>query len=166
MICIKIWKDYHEELFKIAAVASSLALILSACTIDNNQKTSTTNNSIASDNCTPLVVATSSEKVNLLQELGDSFKKPPEMSALPKCVTVYPINVSSGKGAEILSAAPKEWPALSEDQWPTIWSPASTMWTDRITALGNGYLVEGVAADSIKATTDAESTILTELGVK
>jgi Ca-activated chloride channel family protein len=95
------------------------------------------------DGCTPLVVATSSEKVNLMDELGEAFKDSPEGQGLAQCATVYPINVSSGKASEILSARPKVWPLGDESQWPAVWSPASTIWTDRVASLAGAGLVDG-----------------------
>lgn len=93
------------------------------------------------DDCTPVVVGTSSEKVNLMEELGAKFKESPEFKSLDKCATIYAINIPSGKGAEIISQRPSEWPSIEKDFWPTVWSPASTIWTDRVNAVGsNNYL--------------------------
>jgi Ca-activated chloride channel family protein len=89
------------------------------------------------DGCTSVVVATSSEKVNLIQKLGEDFKESAQHKGLDKCATIYPINVSSGNGAKILGADPKTWPLKDRAFWPTIWSPASTVWTDRVEASGN-----------------------------
>ena len=99
--------------------------------------------SVTGDNCTRVVVATSSEKVNLMVGLGEAFKGSPEADGLKECATITPINVSSGVGAEILSAAPKRWPLANQDDWPTIRSPASTVWTDRFAATGSTNLVNG-----------------------
>lgn len=99
--------------------------------------------SVTGDNCTRVVVATSSEKVNLMEDLGEAFKDSPEADGLKECATIAPINVSSGIGAEILSAGPKRWPLANQDDWPTIWSPASTVWTDRVAAAGSSNLVNG-----------------------
>jgi Ca-activated chloride channel family protein len=89
------------------------------------------------DGCTSVVVATSSEKVNLIEKLGADFKKSSLHDGLDKCATIYPINVSSGNGAKILGADPATWPLKDRSFWPTIWSPASTVWTDRVEASGN-----------------------------
>ncbi|MDR2381554.1 MAG: substrate-binding and VWA domain-containing protein, partial [Bifidobacteriaceae bacterium] len=98
---------------------------------------------IRDDGCTPLVVATSSEKVNLMDELGEAFKDSEQGQGLAQCATVYPINVTSGKASEILSARPDEWPIGAQEQWPAIWSPASTIWTDRVVSLAGGGFVDG-----------------------
>jgi Ca-activated chloride channel family protein len=99
--------------------------------------------SVTGDNCTRVVAATSSEKVNLVEDLGEAFKDSPEADGLKECATIAPINVSSGVGAEILSAGPKRWPLANQDDWPTIWTPASTVWTDRVAAAGSTNLVNG-----------------------
>jgi Ca-activated chloride channel family protein len=93
------------------------------------------------DDCTPIVVGTSSEKVNLVEELGNLFKESAEGKNLTKCATVYAINVPSGKGANIIAEQPTQWPLADKNFWPTIWSPASTMWTDRVTASGAGSFI-------------------------
>ncbi|RJS46944.1 substrate-binding and VWA domain-containing protein [Nocardioides cavernaquae] len=93
------------------------------------------------DGCTSVVVATSSEKVNLIEKLGEDFKQSQLHDGLDECATIYPINVSSGNGAKILGADPDSWPLKDRAFWPTIWSPASTVWTDRVEAAGN----DGVA---------------------
>ncbi|MDR1117927.1 MAG: substrate-binding and VWA domain-containing protein [Bifidobacteriaceae bacterium] len=96
---------------------------------------------VPDDGCVPLVVATSSEKVNLMDEVGEAFKESDQAQGLDSCVTVYPINVSSGKAAEILSGRPDQWPEGDESIWPVVWSPASTVWTDRVASLaGDGYV--------------------------
>lgn len=94
----------------------------------------------ADDGCTSVVIATSSEKVNMLDALADAFKDSPEHEALDECATVRPINVSSGEAARILSAG-GDWPAADERRWPTMWSPASTVWTERVAAAASPSLV-------------------------
>lgn len=125
--------------FRMGALGLAAALALTACTGGSDSDSPSA--APGQDGCTPLVVATSSEKVNLMEDLGKAFKESPEAKALDKCATIAPINVSSGRGAEILGEQPSEWP-LSNDKayWPTIWSPASTVWTDRLAATGqNSY---------------------------
>lgn len=132
---------------KITTAAISLAvtsLLLSGCTPSqdaNKTDTSKVLQGIQDDGCTSVVVATSSEKVNLMADLGTTFKDSPEGKSLSKCATVYPINVSSGKATDILSKNPATWPNLGEDYFPTVWSPASTIWTDRVAASGAANIV-------------------------
>ncbi|MDR1186564.1 MAG: substrate-binding and VWA domain-containing protein [Bifidobacteriaceae bacterium] len=127
-----------RELTVAAAVAA--ALILAACSGSPTGGDRDTAH-IADDGCVPLVVATSSEKVNLMDEVGEAFKDSDQAGTLEGCVSVYPINVSSGRAADILSARPDEWPEGDESLWPVVWSPASTVWTDRVASLaGNGFV--------------------------
>ena len=95
----------------------------------------------ADDGCTHIVVATSSEKVNMLDALAKAFKDSPEMRALDTCATVRPINVSSGDATRYLTASDEEWPSDNPEMWPTLWSPASTVWTERVAAAGSAALV-------------------------
>jgi Ca-activated chloride channel family protein len=120
----------------LVAAASTLA---AACTNGSGSNGDGPDGTAApgGDGCTSVVVATSSEKVNLIQKLGDDFKSSSLHDGLAKCATIYPINVSSGNGAKILGADPDSWPLDDRSFWPTIWSPASTVWTDRVEASGN-----------------------------
>lgn len=127
---------------KVTTAAISLAitaLLLSGCT--PSPEAPKAGSKIQDDGCVSLVVATSSEKVNLMEDLGTAFKESPEGKSLSKCATVYPINVPSGKGADILSKNPATWPDLDESYFPTIWSPASTIWSDRVAAAGAANVV-------------------------
>ena len=118
-----------------AIAAVTLAATMAACTSDEEPNGNGSNMAL-SDDCTPIVVGTSSEKVNLMEELGKEFKNSDAAKGLDNCVTVYPINVPSGKGSEILASTPDEWPDLEEAFYPTMWSPASSTWVERVQAAG------------------------------
>lgn len=94
----------------------------------------------ADDGCTSVVVATSSEKVNMLDALAAAFKDSPEAKALDTCATVRPINVSSGDATRYLTSG-EDWPNEDARRWPTMWSPASTVWTERVAAAASPALV-------------------------
>jgi Ca-activated chloride channel family protein len=119
----------------VAVLAMAAVSAVAACTADPD--TTSADPGPTDDGCTPIVVATSSEKVNLIAELGERFKKSSLHEGLDGCASVFPINVSSGNGAKILSADPDSWPLQDRAYWPTVWSPASTVWTDRVAAAGN-----------------------------
>jgi Ca-activated chloride channel family protein len=129
------------------AALSLLALVLAGCTAGGVTPDAPTggggNGTVpGGDGCTPVVVATSSEKINLMEELGAGFKESPQADSLDGCATIFPINVASGLGSDILSANPTAWEGLAPEYYPTIWSPASTVWTDRVTSIsGNQKLV-------------------------
>lgn len=94
----------------------------------------------ADDGCTHVVVATSSEKVNMLDALAEAFKDSPEAKALEECATIKPINVSSGDATRYLTSG-EDWPSENTELWPTLWSPASTVWTERVAAAASPSLV-------------------------
>ena len=140
------------------------ALILSGCTSGGSDEPG--GNSMAlKDDCTPVVVGTSSEKVNLMEDLGKAFKESAEGKALDKCATVYAINVPSGKGAEIISATPDSWPLEDKNFWPSVWSPASTIWTDRVAAVGaENYIGEAKSFTQTPVVFGVPESMATALG--
>ena len=120
-----------------AVLVAAASLLAASCSSPEGPDSSGGTAAPGDDGCTSVVVATSSEKVNLIEKLGEDFKKSSLHNGLDECATIYPINVSSGNGAKILSADPDSWPLKDRAFWPTIWSPASTVWTDRVEASGN-----------------------------
>ena len=122
------------------AVLLIAALVLTACTGSEPDGGDFGDGDFADDGCTNVVIATSSEKVNMLDELAAAFKESPRHDALDECATVHPINVSSGEATRILTAG-GDWPDEDTRRWPTMWSPASTVWTDRVAAAGSPSLV-------------------------
>jgi Ca-activated chloride channel family protein len=125
--------------FSIVAVAT---LALSACTFGGNpvDGDDADGGDFVDDGCTSVVVATSSEKVNMLDALAKAFKDSPEHDALDECATVRPVNVSSGDATRFLTAG-GDWPEEDTRRWPTLWSPASTVWTERVAAAASASLV-------------------------
>lgn len=123
------------------ALAAAAALVLAACT-GGGEDTATPDGGqgFPDDGCTHVTVATSSEKVNMLDALAAAFKDSPEHEALGTCATVRPTNVSSGNVARYLTAG-DDWPSDDPALWPTLWSPASTVWTDRVAAAASQNLV-------------------------
>ncbi|WP_229276117.1 substrate-binding and vWA domain-containing protein [Agromyces kandeliae] len=124
------------------AVVAAMTVTLSACTFgqDDVDRGPIDGGDFADDGCTSLVVATSSEKVNMLDALAAAFKESPEHAALDECATVRPVNVSSGDATRFLTAG-GDWPEEDTRRWPTLWSPASTVWTERVAAASSASLV-------------------------
>lgn len=118
------------------------AIALSACTFggDGVDQGTVEGGDFVDDGCTSVVVATSSEKVNMLDALAKAFKESPEHAALDECATVRPVNVSSGDATRFLTAG-GDWPDEDPRRWPTLWSPASTVWTERVAAAASPSLV-------------------------
>ncbi|KQM84386.1 hypothetical protein ASE68_01350 [Agromyces sp. Leaf222] len=117
-------------------------LALSACTFggDTTDGGTVEGGDFVDDGCTSVVVATSSEKVNMLDALAAAFKESPEHDALDECATVRPVNVSSGDATRFLTSG-EDWPDEDTRRWPTLWSPASTVWTERVAAAASASLV-------------------------
>ncbi|WP_240739865.1 substrate-binding and vWA domain-containing protein [Leucobacter triazinivorans] len=132
----------HRTLGGAIALTCSLALVLTGCTPEGGQVGSGQAGGLADDGCTSVVVATSSEKVNLMEELGQSFADSAEHDGLDGCATVRPVNVASGKAAQYLSDSTETW-ALGDDTAPSVWSPASTVWTDRVASIAGERVVAG-----------------------
>lgn len=125
----------------VLALAVSAGLVLTACTGDDQGGTGTADGGgFSDDGCTHIAVATSSEKVNMLDALAAAFKESEAHDALGTCATVRPVNVSSGNAARYLTTG-EDWPTSDRDLWPTLWSPASTVWTDRVAAAASSSLV-------------------------
>ncbi|MCS3442990.1 MULTISPECIES: substrate-binding and vWA domain-containing protein [Microbacterium] len=123
------------------AMAAIVALALTACTGGGDEGTTTDGaQGFPDDGCTHIAVATSSEKVNMLDELAKAFKDSPEHKGLETCATVRPTNVSSGNATRFLTSG-DDWPSDDTSLWPTLWSPASTVWTDRVAAAASPSLV-------------------------
>ena len=86
-------------------------------------------------------VATSSEKVNMLDALADAFKESPEHEALDECATVRPINVSSGDATRYPHRRAATGRTRTRAAGRRMWSPASTVWTERVAAAASPSLV-------------------------
>lgn len=134
-----------KKVWKTMSVLGAAALVMTACTTDTGENGETTGSlpEIGADGCTSVVVATSSEKVNLMEDLGQKFKESEIGKALDNCATIYPVNVASGAAADNLMNSTTEWPDVSEDYYPTIWSPASTIWTDQVSIVAGANVFEG-----------------------
>jgi Ca-activated chloride channel family protein len=116
------------------------ALTVAGCTASGPDEGESGEGDFADDGCTHIAVATSSEKVNMLDALAEAFKESPEAEALDECATVRPVNVSSGDATRFLTAG-DDWPSDNPELWPTLWSPASTVWTERVAAAASPALV-------------------------
>ncbi|WP_082461792.1 substrate-binding and VWA domain-containing protein [Agromyces sp. Leaf222] len=126
----------------LISIATVAMLALSACTFggDTTDGGTVEGGDFVDDGCTSVVVATSSEKVNMLDALAAAFKESPEHDALDECATVRPVNVSSGDATRFLTSG-EDWPDEDTRRWPTLWSPASTVWTERVAAAASASLV-------------------------
>jgi Ca-activated chloride channel family protein len=116
------------------------SIVLTGCFGSSSEDPNGGDGDFADDGCTHIAVATSSEKVNMLDALAAAFKESPEAKALDTCATVKPVNVSSGDATRYLTSG-RDWPNENHELWPTLWSPASTVWTERVAAAASPALV-------------------------
>ncbi|WP_223231183.1 vWA domain-containing protein [Microbacterium jejuense] len=123
-----------------AAILIAPVIALTGCFAPTPDDSDFGDGDFADDGCTSVVVATSSEKVNMLDALADAFKESSQHEQLDECATVHPINVSSGDATRFLTAG-GDWPDEDTRRWPTMWSPASTVWTERVAAAASPSLV-------------------------
>jgi Ca-activated chloride channel family protein len=133
-------RDRFPRIVAASSVTLVAALLLSGCFGPDTETPEGGDGDFADDGCTSVVVATSSEKVNMLDALADAFKDSAEHDGLDTCATVRPINVSSGDATRYLTSG-QDWPDENERRWPSMWSPASTVWTDRVAAAASPALV-------------------------
>ncbi len=128
----------HKKITSLFGAAAVVALTLTGCSSSDLGEAG----GIVDDGCIPLVVATSSEKVNLMTELGQAFKESPEHKAVGECVTVVSTNVASGRGADYLMNSTETWGG-DERYAPAIWSPASSVWIERVASVAGERTVAG-----------------------
>lgn len=134
-----------RTIVSMAAVLGLSTTALAACSPGDGPGASQ-----SKGDCSPVVVATSSEKVNLMEKLGERFQDSDEAKGLKDCVTIKPVNVASGKAADYLSKSTKDWP-LGADSAPAIWSPASTVWTQRVASVAGNKVYSGDAQSFAKS---------------
>jgi len=125
--------------FGLASVAVAIALTLAACTgggSGSSPNSQSTDGDFAA--CTKIYAAVSPEKVNLFTDLAKRFVDSAEGKALKQqlglkdtdCIGIVPKSVGSGEATRLLKLG---WPSDQTDTpQPTLWSPASTMWTSDV----------------------------------
>ena len=124
----------------VLALAVSTSLVLAACFGGGGGGGGTGGGGFAADGCTHIAVATSSEKVNMLDALAAAFKDSPRARGAEDLR-------DRAAGERVLRQrrplphSGGDWPANDRDLWPTLWSPASTVWTDRVAAAASASLV-------------------------
>jgi Ca-activated chloride channel family protein len=134
-------------------VSAAIVLTIAACgpgaggpdnpTTDDGGNAAPVGGDFADDGCTHVVAAVSSEKVNLFAELAAAFVDSPQAKALDTCARVQPVDVTSGDATRYLSAG-GDWPTTPDrEKWPALWSPASTVWIDRVASAASPALVAG-----------------------
>ena len=88
-----------------------------------------------------VVVATSSEKVNMLDALADGLQG--VAGGARRSTSARPCGRSTSPRATRRASSPPAatGPTRTPERWPTLWSPASTVWTERVAAAASPSLV-------------------------
>lgn len=105
-----------------AAIGVVLALALLGAACSGSEEGSGT--STRRSECIPVDVTASSEKIQLLGELAESFNDS-GASVEGTCVDVQVTKMSSGAAATALAEG---WDVATDGPRPTIWSPAASSW--------------------------------------
>lgn len=117
----------YRKSWVIAALTATLAL--SGCT-NSTTKTADPNDFGDTGGCTPVAVAVSSEKVNLVTKITEEFNNSQAGKNLQPCAKFFVTDVASGEAARLLKLG---WPSEETDKpRPAIWSPASTSWVAQV----------------------------------
>lgn len=126
---------------KVAALLAgltSLSILLAGCESESGGDNAS--GSQPTDNCTQVSIATSPEKVNMMNKMGQVFKE--QAKDYGDCFTITALSVNSGDAAVELSKASDKWSLTTNERlWPTMWSPASSFWTDRVKLSGGNKML-------------------------
>jgi Ca-activated chloride channel homolog len=107
------------------AAAAGLVVIAAAFVVVRQQ-------TVDRSTCVPLSVLSSTEKVDLVKELGERYNASTRRYGDDQCTAVTVTGLTSGKAMETLAAG---WPASAGQQAPQVWLPTSSLWTDQLRLL-------------------------------
>jgi Ca-activated chloride channel family protein len=131
------------------ALALVVALVLAACSAGGSEE----DGGLAEDggegafgdpgDCVVVDVAVSSEKIDLLSDLAETFNGSADAEVDGRCVFIRPYTKASGEAARLLGEG---WADEEADgPRPVIWSPASSAWgaivNQRLAAQGQAEIV-------------------------
>lgn len=143
----------HRRWGRLAATVLSLALVAAACSFGDADDDVAGSGSDFGDpgDCTPIDIAVSSEKIDLLTSLARSFNGSDDAEIDGGCAFARPYSKASGGAADLLAAG---WEDPSEGEQPIIWSPAASSWgqilNQRLADAGEPAMVGD--ADSLQLT--------------
>ena len=113
---------------RLALSAVALALVAGACSFGDTDDDAAGNDASGfgdPGDCTPVDVAVSSEKIDLLSSLARTFNGSDDAEFDGGCAFVRPYSKASGGAADLLASG---WTDASEGEKPVIWSPAASSW--------------------------------------
>ncbi|MEX0767087.1 MAG: extracellular solute-binding protein [Microthrixaceae bacterium] len=140
------------------SVVVGFALIAAACVGGSSDVAQEESTNTTADprrgSCVTVDLTVSSEKIDLLGDLADTFNDSPQATLKGKCIFVDVRSKSSGSAMTALSEG---WDTTVNGPAPVIWSPASSSWGTIL----NQKLAD--AGEPPMAPTDATSFMLTPL---
>ena len=108
---------------KLGAVTMTAALVAAAC--GGGDSGSSDDPFGDAGDCTVIDVAVSSEKIDVMTDLAQSFNGSEDADLADGCAFVRPYAKASGAGATALAEG---WDEAAEGPRPVIWSPAASSW--------------------------------------
>lgn len=112
---------------RLVAVLLALSMVTAACSFGSGDDDRAGGDGGFGDpgNCTPIDIAVSSEKIDLLSSLARSFNGSDDAKIDGGCAFARPYSKASGGAADLLVEG---WTDTGEGEQPTIWSPAASSW--------------------------------------
>ena len=132
-----------KRLMSTAAITLAGAVVLAGCsgggpsTVPSNSAQDDTF-TYDSGNCQTFDVASSPEKVAMMDDFAQEFKKRSEQRSPDNCYAPIVTKVSSGDAATYLE---DNWEGVNLPR-PAMWSPASSVWVDYVAEGTNGMIDE------------------------
>jgi Ca-activated chloride channel family protein len=115
---------------RVVSLAAAVGLLAAACTLPGSNKGSSSSGSdftqAVPKGCTPVDMASSPEKIDLLTELVRRFNGSAASKSGSTCAFVRLHKTSSGTAEQLLASG---WPdEATNGPRPVVWSPASSAW--------------------------------------
>ncbi len=114
----------HGLVTRVIALAAVCSVVAGACGGGDDSSSATTVDP-RRDECITVDTAVSSEKVELLTDLAESFNSSDQATVDGECIYVEVRSKASGGAATALAEG---WDEASDGPRPVIWSPAASSW--------------------------------------
>ncbi|WP_426572183.1 substrate-binding domain-containing protein [Aquihabitans sp. McL0605] len=110
---------------RTTVVALSVGLVAAGCTSGGGSDGAANDPFGDPGDCTVVDLAVSSEKIDLMTDLAQTFNRSAEAKIDGGCAFVRPVSKPSGGATTMLAEG---WDESTEGPRPVIWSPAATSW--------------------------------------
>lgn len=110
----------------LATIGLAVGLVAAGCSTGSGGSDGSTNDPFGDPgDCTVIDVAVSSEKIDLMTDLAQSFNRSDDAKVGDGCAFVRPVSKASGGATTALAEG---WDESTEGARPVIWSPAASSW--------------------------------------